>query len=290
MDYDRKECERLITESPLFMLDRETELVAYKREALKMVEYLYCYLLSVNERDYEPYGCEIMEVANRCIKNYDSSKGVFLHYFNAAWKQEFRHINGDKLLDERNRGLKLTEEEKRNIRKYLKLSEKLDTSFTREEVYKKISEAMDLSVDKIMLLDQLSNLYVSSDRKADKDGEELSIWDVVTNGQDIESELEEADSVLDLLNKVEKTYLSLQERQKPIVSDMITIRIWELIPNIIETGSFSFISNRITEEYAQNGSFPTQRQIADEYNRNEASISRTLKEFLARLRLVLMED
>ena len=56
MHYDKLMYEALIQESPLFSLDKETEYSAYKRESYKMIEYLYCYLMAVNQKDYEPYG------------------------------------------------------------------------------------------------------------------------------------------------------------------------------------------------------------------------------------------
>ena len=74
MYYDKGKYESLIMNSPLFDIDKEQETTAYKRESYKMAEYLYCYLLAINERDYEPYGSEIMDVATRCINNFDSSK------------------------------------------------------------------------------------------------------------------------------------------------------------------------------------------------------------------------
>ena len=95
MYYDKSKYESLIMNSPLFGIDKEQETTAYKRESYKMVEYLYCYLLAINERDYEPCGSEIMDVATRFINNFDSSKGVFLYYFNSAWKQEYSHIMGE---------------------------------------------------------------------------------------------------------------------------------------------------------------------------------------------------
>ena len=40
MSYDRDKYEKLINSSLLFSLDSEKEHIAYRREALKMVEYL----------------------------------------------------------------------------------------------------------------------------------------------------------------------------------------------------------------------------------------------------------
>lgn len=175
--------ESLIMNSPLFGIDKEQETTAYKRESYKMVEYLYCYLLAINERDYEPYGSEIMDVATRCINNFDSSKGVFLYYFNSAWKQEYSHIMGEKISDKRFHGIRITEEEKRNIRKYLKLAEKMDSCVSRSELFERISEAMNISVDKVELLAQMSSMFVASDTTINEDGEEINIWEHVSDGK-----------------------------------------------------------------------------------------------------------
>ena len=118
MRYDKEKYEKLINESCLFELDGETQYTAFKREAYKMVEYLYCYLLAVNEQKYEEYGCEITEVATRCLSNYSKDKGDFLHYFNASWKLEYQHIMGKQALTEKFHGIRITEEEKRAVRKY----------------------------------------------------------------------------------------------------------------------------------------------------------------------------
>ena len=175
MYYDKGKYESLIMNSPLFGIDKEQETTAYKRESYKMVEYLYCYLLAINERDYEPYGSEIMDVATRCINNFDSSKGVFLYYFNSAWKQEYSHIMGEKISDERFHG----------IRMYLKLAEKMDSCVSRSELFERISEAMNISVDKVELLAQMSSMFVASDTTINEDGEEINIWEQVSDGTSI---------------------------------------------------------------------------------------------------------
>ena len=71
MGKSRVEYENLIRNSILFSLDRNTQATAYKREALKLVEYLYLYLVSINADKYTEFGLEITETANRCIKKLE---------------------------------------------------------------------------------------------------------------------------------------------------------------------------------------------------------------------------
>ena len=291
MYYDKKIYEGLIQSSPLFSLDKETENTAYKREAYTLVEYLYCYLLSIDEGKYEPYGSEIMEVATRCINNFESSKGVFLHYFNAAWKQEYSHICGDRISEVKLHGMRITEEDKRNIRKYIMLTEALETSASKQEIYLKISEAMDLPVDKVQLIAQMTDICVASDSKKNADGEVINVWEQVPDGTSFEKQLEAANSAEDLFSKIEKAFSSLQDRQKPIVSDMITIRIWsELLDHQSTKKNYTFISDDVVQECFSSGTVPTQRNIAQKYGRDEASISRTVKEFLKKLKLLMSEE
>lgn len=291
MYYDKKIYEDLIRTSPLFSLDKEAERVAYKREAYSMVQYLYCYLLAINEQKYEPYGCEIMEVATRCINNFDSSKGVFLHYFKAAWKQEYSHICGDQISEAKFRGMKITEEDKRNIRKYLLLAEALEITASKQEIFVKISEAMDLPVDKVQLIAQMKDIYVAGDSKINADGEEIDVWEQIPDGTSFEKQLESADSAEELFAKIEKAFTSLQDRQKPIMSDMITIRICSVLFDCQSAKKkYTFISDDVVQECFSSGTIPTQRSIAQKYDRDEASISRTVKEFLNKLKLLISEE
>lgn len=278
MRYEKEKYERLISESFLFSLDREKESIAFKRESYRMIELLYCYLLSINKKAYEPYGCEITEVAVRCIKNFDYTKGIFLHYFNAAWKKEYKRIFENKAREEKYRGIKITEEDQRAVRKYIRLADKLGSNLSKEELYQKLSKAMCLPVDKIRELAQLSELSVASDTYIGEDGNEQSIWEIIPGTTDIGQIIEDAENFYELLRKIDKVFCTLQKRQKLIVSDLITIRICPLLEKIKE-GEYSFISSSITEKWRSQGRIPTQREIAQKYGRCETSVGRTIKEF-----------
>lgn len=283
MQYDKQKYEKLIYESPLFSLDREREYAAFKRESYRMIEFLYCYLLSVNQYEYEPYGCEITEVAIRCISNFDESKGVFLHYFNSAWKQEYSHIMGKKIEEEKYRGLRITEEDRRAVCKYIKLAQQMRMDCRADQLFEKLSLAMNLPIERIIELAQLNSVTVGSDSYIGDDGEEQSLWDQIRGNENVSQGIEAAEDIQELLRRLERTYGSLQQRQKPIVSDMITAKICTFLTEA-EAGKFTFISDSVLERYRKNGTVPTQREIAQKYSRDEASISRTINNFLKKLK------
>jgi len=289
MHYDKTKYESLISMSPLFTLDKEREPIAYKREAYRMVEYLYCYLLAVRRTDYEPYGCEIMEVATRCIKNFDNTKGVFLNYFNAAWKQEYSHIIGSNAVDEKLRGVRITDEEKRCICKYILLAKKNQSLCTQHELHLRIAESMNLPVEKVELIAQLSDIRVTGDTIVSVDGDETNLWEQIDSGESFVDWITSADSVHALLYIIQRVYDELQSRQKPIVSDMITIRLYPILLELHDD-SFDFISERVLSKAKESGTLPSQRTLAAFYGRDEASVSRTIKEFVRKLETRIGEE
>jgi len=283
MVYDKKKFEQRIQESPLFSLDKQTEYVAFKKEFYRMLEYLYCYLMATNEKEYEPYGCEITEVATRCINNFDATRGVFLHYFNSAWKKEFSHITGEKIREEKFHGIRITEEDKRSVQKYLRLADQLGSLLTRNELYKRLSDAMELPIVKIQEIAQLCEVNVASDNYVGEEGKIRSLWDYISDGRSIEKDFIDDEAANGFLSMIEEAFNALQERQKPIISDMLTIRVCSLLPK--ETiNKLSFINKSILSEWLISGIIPTQRDIAKKYDRNEASISRTINEFLKKIK------
>ncbi|MDD6471442.1 MAG: hypothetical protein PUF62_00075 [Bacteroidales bacterium] len=287
MGYNKADYERLITESKLFSLNKETESVAFRKESYKMVEYLYCYLLAQNEKKYEPFGCEITEVAVRCINNYDETKGVFLHYFNAAWKLEYSHLCGNQAVDDRLHGVKITESEKRAIKKYLRYEASLGKDLSRRELCEAIAEILDQPIEVVAEIAELVEYRMVDNEIMDDDGGRTSLFDQLSDGHLVEENLLTSARVEEILTVVESAFLSLQQRQMPIISDMMTIRLASTIAETgVDTSSYSFISEEVLSQYSKN-QLPSQRTIAEKCGKNEASISRTVKEFIKKLEILL---
>lgn len=285
MGYNKEKYEKLINASNLFTLDPEKESSEYRKEKQKMIEYLYCYLMGVNKKRYEDYGMEIVDTATRCINNYEGGSVPFLHYFSAAWKTVYRRLLGNKLMEDSYRGLKFTDRENRQIKKFLRYFETKEVLASKEENLAKIAEFMDLSVDEVRRISEVESITVIGEYANNSEEEKFSIFDNVDIGVSIEDVLTKEESFVERLDKIERTFCSLQERQKPIVSDLLTARIG-LDISIIEkqAKSYSFISKDIADIIKRKRKVPSQRDIADKYNKNESSISRTMKEFEAKLK------
>lgn len=277
---DKEKYEQLINESPIFTLDKETEKIAFIKERTRMIEHLYNYLLSISKK-YEPYGYEITEVAIRCIESFDNMKGEFLHYFNFAWKRKYSDIQLEKYMNNKYGSLHISENDVRNVRKYIKFVEKLGKDYELEELYLKLSEVMQLPVNKIRELAQLSNLHVVGDSDANEEDEGKG-QNFIPDNVDIEKMIIEREEQKEFLDKIERVFNSLQNRQKPIISDIMTIKLWPYLEEIEK--KYSFISKDAIEEWKESGVLPTQREIAKKNNREETSVSRTVREFLEKVR------
>lgn len=281
---DKEKYEKLISETPLFDIDKDKQSVLYRKESLKLVEYLYCYLLAINKDKYEPYGCEIVDVATRCINGYDKS-GDFIHYFNVAWSREYSHICGNEIVDSKFQGMKLSDQERRDIKKYMRIVSRCNPNMSQEEKYIKISELMELPIDRIKQLAEVLDTKIVSEVAHNSDGEEISLFDHVEEEFSIEGYFENLASLTEILDKIEAVYSKMQERQKPVVSDMLTIKIGLDIWKIDKLAKkYLFINEEIGRSIKLTGKVPTQRDVAEKHEKNEASISRTMKEFLKKVR------
>ena len=123
MRKDAEKYESLIRNSPLFQIDRDAEASRYKSEALKLTEYLYCYLLEINESKYIEFGAEIMDTANSCIKSFKPDCGDFLNYFNVAMSKAYKKAFAKQKEAEVRKGITVSEDDQRAIQKILKLAE-----------------------------------------------------------------------------------------------------------------------------------------------------------------------
>lgn len=285
MGNNKEKYEKLIDASILFSLDPEKEHIAYKREAQKMIEYLYKYLECVYKGKYKKNGLEIVETARRCINNYDSGSGRFLNYFSAAWANESQHISGDKAIEKRYHGLKFTCQEERNIKKYFDYFNKKKSSVPGEEDYAKIAEFMGISVEEVRRLSEVAKVTVTGEYVYNSEGEEVSVLDSIDIGTSIEDVFSQEESLAGILGKIDEVFNNLQERQKPLLSDLLTVMI---LNNVCDDdsipGDYSFINRELQAEIIKTGKNPTQRDIANKYGKKEAHISRSINEFLKKVR------
>lgn len=288
MHYEISECEKLIEESPLFQLDRELEPSGYRVAALKMVEYLYCYLMALNKAKYEEYALEIIETAKKCIANYEPDSGQFLYYFKASWNQVYRHIVGKKLVKDTFGGMHLTEEEERTFRKYMRLAQSMGQKTNTDEFNKKVAEVMGLSPEKVDALRLMVESRITSGTVINDEGEEFSLLDQIDSGIYPDSNILSKESVADFLKEIQSVYDDLQNRQKPLIAELITAKLSMLavsngdILNCLR--EMSYYNEQIYSECSSRGEAIQAKEISERHGVKEASTSRSWKTFKDKLK------
>lgn len=290
MNKSRIEYENLIRTSILFSLDRETQTTAYKREALKMVEYLYLYLTSINAEKYSEYGLEITETAKRCIKNYTKESGDFLNYFNSAISKEYRKAFSRKRFSEQHGGVHIPEQEQRIINKFIKLAETQGVYDLSDDIINKISEATGIKHKRIReCISLYQSSFVVKDTYTDDEGNESSIFDYIASDKLTEDSIIEFDTAKELLEKVDEIFQKRQNRQKPLLSKLITAKISQQLQSdeklLSIVKKMAFFDLDVFEISITYGSPPTAKEIGKKLGFSEQSVSRTFKEFIKKLEI-----
>ena len=271
----------LISRSPLFSLDKEKDANAYAREAFKMVEYLYCYLMTTNRERYEEYALEITQTANRCINNYRPECGDFLVYFLSAMKLEYRRAYAKDAARQMRGGMHVADEDERNLQKLCRYMQSKGIEQPDAKQLQVMTAVLGMSEERISdLLALKRETVVVSEYTSNDDGEEISLFDTIASDDGIDT-VDDMDAANELLLRIDAQYRQLQERSKPVVAAILTLRVCKVIANCgLNVQEYSFIDGDIIKEYIMTGNLPTQREIADKLGKNEASISRTVNEFL----------
>ena len=283
MNSDREKYEELIKSSPLFEYEKDT--AAYKREAYKMIEYLYLYLGANKEKSInEPYGMEIVEVATKCIEGFDSSKGEFLHYFNSSWSKTRKSLDSDESLQQNYGGMHFSDVKKRRYKKFKTLTGGQPLKADDIQI---VADAMGITVEEVYDLEKIENNKALAEKEKN-DGEDVyRILDHQDSGENIETEFQNIENAKAFLDKVEITFNNLQNRQKPLLSVLITSK---LMLEVSEDSSLldhfkskAFFNDDIYQKMLQSGEQPQAKEIANLFGITEASLSRTWKTFKEKL-------
>lgn len=283
MQYDRNSIEKKINQSAVFQLEPGS--AGYRREALKLVELLFHYLMVIGKGKYDDFGVEITETANRCIKNYNVGAGPFLNYFNAAWKLEYGHAVGRGLVGDNYVGIKFTDAIQRKLRGYLKYASSRGMDTESAEFENNVRAALGLSGAEYRELVTIVKNRTISEHAKNAAGEEYSVFDRLETGTHVSDGIIKLETMESVFGAIETNYNRLQDRQKPILRDLITLKISELIagdePVIRLVQAKSFFNKELYIRCVSEGI--TARHIAEKYSIKEQSLSRTWKQFKEKL-------
>ena len=286
MGYTKEQYEERINSADVFSIDRSKDSELWKTEARKLlvltIEYFKDCIL--RKETFENYGLELFESIQQSIQAFSPEKGTFLHYVNVAVKHR---INKKKLadaLDQQRQGLSVSVKDNQLIRKMLSFVRSKGYDINNRETQERIAEQFNVPVSQVRFCVEQSQITVITGRISNEDGEESDIFDKIASADpSAEQSMEDREKQLDLIHRIDSVFRTCQERQKPLLSCLLTAR---LIPAIdlnndllLEFETISFINEFLMKEYISGMKMPSAREIAKEFDTSEQSVSRTLNTF-----------
>lgn len=285
---DKSDYEAMIRASILFTLDRKTQATTYRREALKMVEYLYLYLNSINAEKYREFGLEIVETANRCIKNYVPDSGDFLNYFNSAISKEYKKAHSRQQIANQHGGMHIPDREQRVICQYIKLAEHNDSSELTTDKIRAISSVSGFAYERVeQCIRDYRTSFVISEYQQITNEQEVDLLEIISANESTERCLLENEDAISILFRIDEVYRSRQKRQKPMLSKLLTAKIAFSIrfnsALLDKARTLAFFDESTFIEACNRDAPITSREIAESFGISESSISRSFNNFLTLL-------
>lgn len=287
--YTREEYENLINNSPLFEIDEESAPMLYKAERYNflthLTDYYRFYIYPNKPLDF--YSMTLILTANECIKYYNRGKGQFLHLFNTAMKRELHIAKAIEIIEEKRQGIKLSKEDDKLIRKVVMFAKSKNLDIYDSATQEKISDALNIDIAKLKEIIIINDNAVGVPSTIiNEDGDEIELFDLQPSKEkNAEEKIIEIDSLNDRLRDIEAEYLDAQDRQKKILSMLLTTEIIKSQGlDLIKTNRFAFFNRDILDYFELNHTLPTAKIIGELCGVSEQSISRTYKNFKIKLK------
>ncbi len=287
--YTREEYENLINNSPLFEIDEESAPMLYQAERYNflthLTDYYRFYIYSNKPLDF--YSMTLILTANECIKYYNRGKGQFLHLFNTAMKRELHIAKAIEIIEEKRQGIKISKEDDKLIRKVIMFAKSKNLDIYDSATQEKISNALNIDIAKLKEIIIINDNAVGVPSTIiNEDGDEIELFDLQPSKEkNAEEKIVERDSLNDRLKDIEAEYLDAQDRQKKILSMLLTTEIIKSQGlDLIKTNRFAFFNKDILDYFEINQKLPTAKIIGELCGVSEQSISRTYKNFKIKLK------
>ena len=288
--FTREEYENLINNSPLFEIDKESSPALYKSEERKFIDNLYLYYSNyVYRKNLD--GLVFMQTAKECIKYYAKEKGEFLHLFNSSMKRDLHIAKAKEIIEEKRQGIRVSNEDDKLIRKIIALANSKGLDIYDITVQQKISKVLNLELSRLQELLRINDDAVAvSSTVTNDDGDEVELFDLQSSHEkNAEDRLAEESAFISLIDRIDKVFTTVQDRQKKLLSMLLTVEIIKACDEDLDkaknvlTGKELF-NKEVFDYYEKHGELPTAKQIGVICGVSEQSLSRTYKNFKEKLK------
>ncbi|MDE5755666.1 MAG: hypothetical protein K2I23_01070 [Clostridia bacterium] len=288
MDYSKEEYEKAINNSPLFEIEIDNNIDLYKRERYNLLCLItdYYRLYVYKSKKLEDYSLTLMETATECIKYYKKDKGDFINLLNYSMKRNFGIAKAKEAVDNYRQGITLSGENDELIRSIIAYAKSKHLNLSNISSKQKIADVMKISLEKVEeLIAMNENATVMSPTIRNEDGDEVEIFDLQQNQEDtVENKIIADDTIKEWLDSIEMAFDVTQDRQKKILSMLITAKLLNEFRTMDMLIGRSFYNKELAEFYGKCRQAPTAKQIAELCGVSEQSASRTFANFIKKIK------
>lgn len=243
------------------------------------------------DKPLESYEVPLMETAVKCIRYFDKNKGVFLHLLNGEMKKALRRARAEEKKEQLRRGLKLPYSAEKAVQKITAYAMNRNLDIYDADVQKRIADVFGLSLPDIKYLIFLNYDTVAvSGTVENDDGDETDLFDfIAAKEMNAEEKLEEESRINELIERIENVFISVQERQKSVLSMVLTAEILkafkydaERVVKVLD--GKELFCREIVDGYLRSGELPTRKKIGEACGVSAQSLSRKYSNFLGKLK------
>lgn len=291
--FTREEYENLINNSPLFEIDKESSPALYKTERYNFLTILtdYYRLYIYPNKPLDSYSMTLMETAIECIKYYNKSKGEFLHLFNSSMKRDLHIAKAKEIIEEKRQGIRVSSEDDKLIRKIIAFANSKGLDINDTTVQQKISKVLNIEFTRLQELLRINDdAVVVSSTITNENGDEIELFDLqASHEKTAEDKMADESAFISLVEKIDDAFSSVQERQKKLLSMLLTVEVIKACDEDLDKARQSLedkdiYNAEVFDYYNKNGALPTAKQIGVLCGVSEQSLSRTYKNFKEKLR------
>lgn len=286
----KNEWKNKIDGSLFFSLHPDTQEALREREKNKLIREVIAYTFQ-HEKWSTEYGVEVWETVNTCLRSFDAEKcKSFMAYYLVALNRNQCVWDATAYYDRICRGRKMDKEKLYVINRLIREEEAspdggIETAAFLDKVAKTVGVPL---YEAGQMLDALQGKTMELDKEiSSEDGDSAGDHGNVipdTNAEKAFREIEEGDAATLFLEIVASTFEKLQQRQKRLISMMMTSKLFDIRYSEEDMCRFSFYSEEAYRLCIEHNRSMTAREIAEIVKQDEAAVSRSWRGFYQKVK------
>lgn len=260
----------------------------------RLVDDIYFYYLTYFSKYYkdneENFNISMSETAKDCFRGYNPETGPFMNLFNYSLSRNLKKKKQEEIESRKYVG-RIPDKTLKLVRDFNKFAQIRGFDRNNLEAQQKYAEATGYSLKELQEAIYYERINTRQDHivQDSESGDEVNIIDeLIPNNVDVEKDINEesAERFIDCIND---EYLVMQNRDeaKKIIKIMMTRWVLEKGPSIelIKYLMTKPVCSKIVVElYCKNKYLVKARDVAEQFHKEESSISRTFNNFQKKVR------